>query len=71
MPGLLIIYKARQQFYSAIYPDGLDTSAIWKGNRPNDDPVLTVFRHFDSASVHRGVLGGLPKTMWVVRLSTP
>ena len=58
-------YKARQEFYSAIYPDGLDTSAIWKGNRPNDDPVLTVFRHFDSASVHRGVLGGLPKTMWV------
>ncbi len=61
----IAFYKARQEFYGAIYPDGLDTSAIWKGNRPNDDPVLTVFRHFDSASVHRGVLGGLPKTMWV------
>ena len=59
-------YKARQQFYAAHYPDGLDTKVIWKGNASDDDPLLTVFRHFDSASVHRGVLGGLPKTIWVV-----
>ena len=59
-------YKARQQFYGAIYPDGLGRDAIWKGNQPDDAPVLTVFRHFDSASVHRGVLGNLPKTLWVV-----
>ena len=59
-------YKARQQFYSALYPDGYDVQTIWKGNQPDDDPVLTVFRHFDSASVHRGVLGNLPKTAWVV-----
>ena len=59
-------YKARQQFYSAHYPNGLDTGVLWKGVRPDDDPVLTVYRHFDSASVHRGVLGGLPKTMWVI-----
>jgi hypothetical protein len=59
-------YKARQQFYTIHYPDGLDTSVLWKGNQADDDPVLTVYRHFDSASVHRGVLGSLPKTMWVV-----
>lgn len=59
-------YTARQQFYSALYPDGLDLQTLWKGNQPGDDPVLTVFRHFDSASVHRGVLGNLPKTVWVV-----
>ena len=59
-------YKARQQFYSALYPDGYDVQTIWKGNQPDDDPVLTVFRHFDSASVHRGALGNLPKTAWVV-----
>ncbi|MFT5698724.1 MAG: hypothetical protein ACI8ZB_001579 [Desulforhopalus sp.] len=59
-------YKQRQQFYSAHYPDGLDQNMIWKGNQPDDDPLLTVFRHFDSASVHSGVLGGLPKTAWVV-----
>lgn len=59
-------YKARQQFYAAIYPGGLGVDAIWKGNQPDDDPILTVFRHFDSASVHRGVLGNLPASLWVV-----
>ncbi|WP_163340569.1 fatty acid cis/trans isomerase [Desulfopila sp. IMCC35008] len=59
-------YKARQEFYAIIYPDGLGVDAIWKGNKPDDDPLLTVFRHFDSASVHRGVWGNLPDTMWVV-----
>jgi hypothetical protein len=59
-------YSARQQFYSAMYPDGLGIETIWKGNRPADQPVLTVFRHFDSASIHRGVLGNLPQTLWVV-----
>jgi len=59
-------YQARQEFYSALYPDGLGLQTIWKGDLPDDDPVLTVFRHFDSASVHRGVLGDLPKTAWVV-----
>ena len=59
-------YKARQQFYSAIYPEGLGVENIWKGGKPSDDPILTVFRHFDSASVHRGVLGNLPKTAWVI-----
>ncbi len=59
-------YKARQQFYTIHYPDGLDTSVIWRGNRSDDAPILTVYRHFDSASVHRGALGSLPKTMWVI-----
>lgn len=59
-------YRARQDFYSAIYPAGLEIDAIWQGERPDDQPVLTVFRHFDSASVHRGTLGKLPKTAWVI-----
>jgi hypothetical protein len=59
-------YKARQTFYAAHYPGGLGVETIWKGSRPTDDPVLTVFRHFDSASVHRGALGNLPKTAWVI-----
>jgi hypothetical protein len=62
----LDFFAARQQFYSAHYPDGLGVESIWKGNRPDDQPVMTVFRHFDSASVHRGVKGKLPKTMWVI-----
>ena len=59
-------YKQRQHFYSAIYPEGINPDMVWKGNKEDDDPLLTVFRHFDSASVHSGVLGGLPKTMWLI-----
>jgi len=59
-------FKARQDFYAAHYFNGLGYEAIWKGNRPDDSPLLTVYRHFDSASSHKGVLGELPRTMWVI-----
>ncbi len=39
---------------------------IWKGDAPKHSPILTVYRHFDSASVHKGVLGQMPRTMWVI-----
>lgn len=45
-------------------PTSLDW--IWKGESQADSPILTVYRHFDSASVHKGVLGQLPRTMWVI-----
>ena len=59
-------YRARQDFYVSHYYDGLGIESIWKGGRASDTPVLTVYRHFDSASVHKGVLGNLPKTLWVI-----
>ncbi|MCI5145060.1 MAG: peptidylprolyl isomerase [Candidatus Electrothrix sp. AR3] len=58
--------RSRQDFYTANAYNGLGYEAIWKGNRPEDSPLLTVYRHFDSASVHRGVLGELPRTLWVI-----
>lgn len=59
-------YRARQDYYAAHYYAGMDYDFIWKGNRTADAPLLTVYRHFNSASVHRGILGNLPKTMWVI-----
>ncbi len=64
--AIMRYFKSRQDFYSAGYYNGLGYDAIWKGNRPEDAPLLTVYRHFDSASVHRGLLGELPSTMWVI-----
>ena len=64
--AIMRFFKSRQDFYAANYYKGLDYNAIWKGNRPEDAPLLTVYRHFDSASVHRGLLGELPTTMWVI-----
>lgn len=39
---------------------------IWDGDRTNDNAALTVYRHYDSASVLKGFIGGVPKTGWVM-----
>ncbi len=59
-------FEAKQKLYNKNYPDGIGLESIWKGNKAEDAPLLTVYRHFDSASVHKGVLGELPRTMWVI-----
>ncbi|WP_373004932.1 fatty acid cis/trans isomerase [Sulfurimonas sp.] len=56
----------RQNIYDTVYKGGLNIDSIWKGDNANSTPFLTVYRHFDSASVHRGALGGLPKSAWVI-----
>ncbi len=59
-------YYAKQNLYNATYPNGLGIEGIWKGNTKEDAPAITIYRHFDSASVHKGVLGKTPRTMWVI-----
>ena len=59
-------FDDKQKLYEDKYPDGLGLDAIWKGNRAQDAPLLTIYRHFNSASVHKGVLGEEPRTMWVI-----
>ncbi len=59
-------HRVRQDYYMSHYFNGMDYDAVWKGNKKSDAPLLTVFRHFDSASVHRGALGDLPRTLWVL-----
>ncbi len=62
-------YNAKSELYDKLAPDGLGLEAIWQGERSVDTPVLTIYRHFDSASVHKGVLGSLPRTAWVIDYS--
>lgn len=59
-------YRDKMKLYSRDYPGGLPIEAVWQGERESDEPVLSVYRHFDSASVEKGVLGNLPKTLWVM-----
>lgn len=48
----------------------LDMSLIWDGGpTENDNAALTIFRHFDSASVVKGLVGQQPGTMWVIDYS--
>lgn len=39
---------------------------LWDGDGRNPNAALTVFRHFDSASVVQGLVGEKPKTVWVI-----
>lgn len=46
---------------------GLVMHGIWDGDKgTNDNAALTIFRHADSASVHKGLIGQSPKTAWVI-----
>ena len=42
---------------------------IWDGDGHNDNAALTVFRHSDSASVVKGLVGQQPKTAWIIDYS--
>jgi len=60
--------EAKSRFTNKTFKDGqnLTTDLIWDGFGVNPNAALTVFRHFDSASVVRGLVGAQPKTAWVI-----
>ncbi|CAM3807196.1 fatty acid cis/trans isomerase [Vibrio aquimaris] len=60
--------EAKSEFINKWFKDGqnLTTDVIWTGNGTNPNAALTVFRHFDSASVVQGLVGKPPKTAWVL-----
>ena len=60
--------EAKSEFINKTFKNGehLNTDLIWTGNDTNPNAALTVFRHFDSASVVQGLVGEPPKTAWVL-----
>ena len=58
----------REHYYDAVDPQrrGPTLDYLWDGDGYNTNAQLTVFRHFDNATVVRGFLGAIPKTAWVV-----
>jgi hypothetical protein len=44
-------------------------ASLWDGDGRNPNAALTVLRHFDSASVVKGLVGEAPKTAWVIGYS--
>ena len=46
--------------------EGVTPRLLWDGDGRNANAALTVFRHFDSATVVKGFVGRTPKTSWVV-----
>jgi len=59
-------FEEKEKLIQKEFPNGQGIEAIWRGNTKQDAPLLTIYRHFDSASVHRGAIGELPKTAWVI-----
>lgn len=72
-------YAKRQRQYlqakNAYLPEVLKSrrqegiKLIWDGDGQNPNAALTVFRHYDSASVVKGLVGQPPKTTWVIGYS--
>ncbi len=62
----------RRKRYDDADPERLGPSidAIWKGPSVTSAPILTVFRHFDNASVISGFVGDIPETAWVIDYPT-
>ncbi|SMG65911.1 fatty acid cistrans isomerase [methanotrophic bacterial endosymbiont of Bathymodiolus sp.] len=45
---------------------GFTIDDIWNGNDTNQNAALTVFRHFNSATVVEGLVGETPLTGWIL-----
>ena len=60
--------EQKSAFLSAYAAAGREPrlASIWNGDGENPNAALTVFRHFDNASVVKGLVGGPPKTAWVI-----
>jgi len=58
--------RIRGQYYREMQPRGPSLEDIWDGDGSNANAVLTIFRHFDNATVVKGFVGAVPKTLWVM-----
>jgi Fatty acid cis/trans isomerase (CTI) len=63
--------RVKSEFLDKLARQGTEISlgAIWNGDGANPNAALTVLRHYDSATVVKGLVGGPPKTSWVVGYS--
>ncbi len=61
---------AKSAFLNKEYAGGgITLDKVWDGDGSNQNAALTVFRHFDSASVVKGLVGPMPKTAWLIDYS--
>lgn len=56
----------RVRDYGRLQPHGAALADIWAGDGHNDNAVLSIYRHHDSASVRKGLWGEVPQTMWLL-----
>lgn len=61
-------FSAKMDLMNTVFEDTskLNLDLIWQGEGHNHNAALTIFRHFDSATVTKGLVGQPPKTAWVI-----
>ena len=61
-------FRAKVDYVQSVYPkgQGYGLKQIWDGAKVNRNAALTVYRHYDSATVVQGFVGEIPKTGWVL-----
>ena len=62
------LMTSKQRYFEKMDTHNLDHALnyVWDGNGTNPNAALTVFRHFDSASVEYGFVGENPETAWII-----
>ncbi|WP_434601180.1 fatty acid cis/trans isomerase [Pseudomonas sp. Z4-7] len=66
--SLWLDYRDKRNAYEALRRDSYAElpapgwSTLWAGN---DNALLSIFRHFDSAAVTKGLIGEVPQTLWL------
>jgi hypothetical protein len=60
--------EAKSKFLNKLaqVPGRVNLDIVWDGEGHNPNAALTVLRHFDSATVLKGFVGGPSKTAWLV-----
>ncbi len=59
---------AKEDYFKGMHAEDLKhaMSYVWDGDGRNPNAALTVFRHFDSASVRFGLVGDYPESAWII-----
>jgi len=60
--------RGRNKFLREQFGDNnpVTMDLVWDGDGTNPNSALTVFRHFNSATVEKGLLGSAPQTAWLI-----
>jgi hypothetical protein len=60
--------NARQTWFEKMPEQDIASAMeyIWDGGGTNPNAALTIFRHFDSASVRNGFAGDFPESAWII-----
>lgn len=56
--------EIRNQDYAKREPKGPSFNDIWNGEGHNQNALLSIYRHHDSALVQKGLWGEFPQTVW-------